>query len=312
MLMLPNIERLKVFYYVFSGKSVKIASKNLHISQPAVSQALQKLEREIKYPLFIRLHKRLVPTAAGERLFSIVRPFMDELELCLKTLEKGKNEPFGEIRIGAPMGFGKAYFPAIAAAFREQYHGVTFFLKLGDAETLLPMVEKGQIDFALVDEYITQNPVFGDLGIYHFNPVMEEKIVLACSRQYYEKSVKKDHSFKNLARQNFITYRHNAQTITNWFRYHFKKKANVSLQVVMVVDNQQAIISAIQNHMGLGVVASHMVKQEILSGQIIPIKISNAETFNQISMVNLQDKIPTHTEKIFENFLIDKIQSMDI
>lgn len=80
----------------------------------------------------------------------------------------------------------------------------------------------------------------------------------------------------------------------------------------MVVDNQQAIISAIQNHMGLGVVASHMVKQEILSGQIIPIKISNAETFNQISMVNLQDKIPTHTEKIFENFLIDKIQSMDI
>lgn len=310
--MLPNIERLKVFYHVFSGKSVKAASKSLHISQSAVSQALQKLESEIKIPLFIRLHKKLVPTAAGERLFSTVGPFIADLDLCLKTLEKGKNQPFGELRIGAPMVFGKTYLPAIAAAFREQYQGVTFFLKFGDAGTLLPMVENGQIDFALVDEYLTQNSFFGDLGIYHFDPVIEEEIILACSKQYYEKSVKKDHSFKNLIGQSFITYRYNAQTIGNWFKYHFKKKVNVILQPVMVADNQQAIISAIQNHMGLGIVASHMIKEEIRTGQIIPIKISNIEIFNQISMVNLQDKIPTHTEKVFGKFMVEKIQSMDI
>ena len=147
--MLQNLERLKVFFHVFSENSVVAAAKALHVSQSAVSQTLQKLESEIKTPLFTRLHKRLVPTAAGERLFAVVQPFMAELGACLKTLELAKGQPFGELRFGAPVEFGKTYLPAIIADFREQYPDVTFYLKFGDAGTLLPMVEKGQIDFAL-------------------------------------------------------------------------------------------------------------------------------------------------------------------
>ena len=309
--MLQNLERLKVFYYVFSGKSVVAAAKSLHVSQSAVSQSLQKLESEIKCPLFTRLHKRLVPTAAGERLFVIVQPFMAELDSWLKTLEQAKNQPYGELRIGAPVEFGKTYLPAIAAAFREQYPDVTFYFKFGDAGTLLPMVEEGQIDLALVDEFLTQNQFFGNLDIYHFFPVVEEEIILACSRQYYEKSVKKDHSFNNLARQNFITYRHNAQTIRNWFKHHFGKYS-VHIQIVLTVDSHQAIISAIHHHLGMGVVASHLVKEEIQKGQIICINTSKPKIVNQISLVQLQDKIPSLAEKVFERFIIDKIQLIGI
>ena len=74
--MLRNLDRLKVFYHVFARGSVISAAKNLNVSQSAVSQSLQKLESEIKSPLFTRLHKQLVPTAAGERLFAIVKPFI--------------------------------------------------------------------------------------------------------------------------------------------------------------------------------------------------------------------------------------------
>ena len=142
MLMLQSLDRLKVFYYVFAKGSVISAAKTLNVSQSAVSQSLQKLESEIKSPLFTRLHKQLVPTAAGERLFAIVRPFMAELDICLKTLEQAKDQPFGELRIGAPVEFGKAYFPAIVAAFRKQYPDVTFYLKLGNPETLITDAQK--------------------------------------------------------------------------------------------------------------------------------------------------------------------------
>ena len=309
--MLQNLERLKVFYHVFSGKSVVAASKVLHISQSAVSQSLQKLESEIKIPLFTRLHKRLVPTAAGERLFAVVQPFMVELDACLKTLDLAKSQPFGELRFGAPVEFGKTYLPAIVAAFREQYPDVTFYLKFGDAGTLLPMVEKGQIDFALVDEFLTQNQFFGNLDIYHFDPVVEEEVILACSGQYYKKFVKKDHSFDSLIKQNFITYRHNAQTIRNWFKHHFGKY-NVNFNIVLTVDSHQAIISAIRHQIGMGIVASHLVKEIIQNGQIIPIITSKPAIINKISLVQLQEKIPTISEKIFKNFLVNKIQLMGI
>jgi len=239
--MLQSLDRLKVFYYVFSKGSVISAAKTLNVSQSAVSQSLQKLESEIKSPLFTRMHKQLVPTAAGERLFAITRPFMVELDTCLKTLEQAKDKPFGELRIGAPVEFGKAYFPAIVAAFRKQYPDVTFYIKLGDPNTLIPMLKKGQIDFALVDVFQTQNQYFGSHDIYHFLPVAEEEIILACSKEYYEKSVKKDHSFKHLTLQNFITYRQDAQVIKSWFKHHFGK-SNTHLQTVLTVDSHQAHI----------------------------------------------------------------------
>ena len=62
----------------------------------------------------------------------------------------------------------------------------------------------------------------------------------------------------------------------------------------------------------MGVIASHLVKEEIQSGQIIPISTPKPKIINQISMVNLQEKIPTLSEKVFQNFLIDKIESMGI
>jgi len=309
--MLQNLDRLKVFHHVYSEKSVMSAAEILHVSQSAVSQALQKLEKEIKSPLFTRLHKRLVPTLAGVRLFEVVRPFMAELDVCLKTLEQAKDKPFGELRIGAPSEFGKAYFPAIIAAFREEYPDVTFYLKLGDAAALLPMVEKGQIDFALVDEYLTQNQFFGKLDMLHFRPVVKEEVILACSKQYYENSMEMDHSFDNLKRQSFIAYRRSAQTVKNWFRHHFGKY-NVDVNVVLTVGSHQGVIAAIRHNVGLGVIASHMVGESLKSGDIRRIDTSKKEIINQMSVVHLQNKIPTRADKIFEKFLVGRIQSMKI
>ncbi len=309
--MLQSLDRLKVFHYVYSGRSVIAAAKTLHVSQSAVSQALRKLEKEIKSPLFTRLHKRLVPTLAGERLFDVVRPFMADLDGCLKTLEQANDQPFGELRIGAPAEFGKAYFPAIIAAFRERYPDVTFYLKLGDAATLLPMVEEGQIDFALVDEFLTQNQFFGHLDMFHFRPVVAEEVILACSRQYFETSMKTDVSFENLKRQNFIAYRRSAQTVKNWFRHHFGKY-NVDVTVALTVGSHQAVIAAIRHHVGLGVIATHMVSEEIISGEIRRIGTSRKEIINQMSLAQLQNKIPTRAEKRFEKFLAEKIKLMKI
>jgi DNA-binding transcriptional LysR family regulator len=309
--MLLSLDRLKVFYHVFARGSVIAAAKKLHVSQSAVSQSLQKLETEIKSPLFTRLHKQLVPTASGERLFAVVRPFMVNLDTCLKTLEKSKDQPFGELRIGAPVEFGKAYLPAIVASFRKQYPDVSFHLKLGNPGTVLPMLKKGQIDVALVDTFQTQDQYVVGHDIYHFQPVAEEKITLACSRQYYAKSIKKDHSFKHLIRQNFIAYRQDAQNIRSWFKHHFKK-STIGLESALTVDSHQAVVSAIQHHMGMGIISSHIVSKEIQQGSIIGIKTSKSEIRNQISLTQLQDKIPTLTEKTFINFLLQEIELMGL
>ena len=66
------------------------------------------------------------------------------------------------------------------------------------------------------------------------------------------------------------------------------------------------------HNLGLGVLASHLVKKELESGEIIQIKTSESEIINSISLVQLLDKVPTLTEKVFSTFMIERIQMMSL
>ncbi len=306
--MLPDFNRLKVFYYIFMLKSVAGAAMELNITSSAVSQSLNKLESEVKVLLFTRLHKKLVPTSAGDQLFEILTPFIRELEAGIKQIRQAKQIPSGMIRIGSPIELGKSYFPIIFAAFRKKYSEVVFTMKLGDPADIFPRIKSGELDFGLVDIFITRDQVFEDFGIYSIEALIEEEVVMACSKKYYDKEIKGDHSFENLASKEYISYQKSSLTLRNWFKHHFNK-FSIGLNRVLTVDSHQAVITGIKNQMGMGVIASHIVRKDIKRGRIIPIKTDKKNVINKISLVQLQDKVPSLTEKTFINYLKTDILS---
>ena len=64
-----NLELYKIFYFVVKAGSISRASQELYISQPAVSQAIKKLETRLGGQLFARTPKGIVLTPEGEVLF---------------------------------------------------------------------------------------------------------------------------------------------------------------------------------------------------------------------------------------------------
>ena len=63
-----NYELYKVFYHVATSLSFSEASKQLYISQSAVSQSIKTLEKKLEQPLFIRSTKKVQLTPAGKIL----------------------------------------------------------------------------------------------------------------------------------------------------------------------------------------------------------------------------------------------------
>ncbi len=305
--MLPDLNRIKAFYYIYRGQSVAQAAKELNISASAVSQSLGKLEAELNVPLFTRLHRKLVPTLAGEQLFNIVSPFIRDLETGIENITRARNVPSGMLRIGSPIEFGKSYFPRIFAAFRQQYPEVVFSMKLGDPSEIFSMISAGELDFGLVDIFLTREQVFGDLGHYSIDPLIDEKVILACSKTYYQKEIKGDHSFDNLVTKEFISYQKTSLTLRNWFKHHFNR-FSIELNRVMTVDSHQAVINGMLNHLGMGVIAGHIVGGELDRGEIIPVHTGQKDVINKISLAQLQDKIPSLTEKTFIRFIKNDIR----
>ncbi len=309
--MIPDLNRIKTFYYIYHHLSVAEAAREMNISPSAVSQALAKLEDELSLPLFTRLHRKLVPTAAGKELFALVSPFMIELASGVDRMIRAKTVPSGPLRIGSPIEFGKSYFPGIFAAFRQQYPEVVFTLKLGDPTKILAMIASGELDFGLVDTFFTREAVQGDLGRYRIEPLIDEEVILGCSKGYYEKAVQGDHSYTHLSTREFISYRKGALTLRNWFRYHFNRYPS-KLNRVMTVDSHQAVINGILNHLGMGVIATHIVAGKIQRGEIIPVRTERKDVINKISLAQLQGKKLSLTERTFIRFMKEAFQKAGI
>jgi DNA-binding transcriptional LysR family regulator len=311
MLTLPDFNRLKVFHYIYTGRSIAEASRGLNITRSAVSQHLKKLEEEIDTPLFTRLPKRLVPTLAAERLYSIVNPFLQELRSGLRMIGQARLRPSGRLRVGAPVEFGKAYFPGFCAAFRRQYPEVSFHLTLGDPDILLPGLRRGALDFALVDVFLAAGKFQGELGAYSIEPVIDEEVILACSREYAGQMLKGDFSYDNLVAHDFIVYQPRALALKGWFRHHFGRQ-HANPRLALIVDSHQAVIEAVRQGMGMGVVASHLAYEELNSGCIIPVRTGRGEVINRISLVQLQDKVPSLTDKTFQAYVKTAIREAGV
>jgi LysR family transcriptional regulator, transcriptional activator of the cysJI operon len=293
-----DLNKLKVFYYIYTLSSITEAARELNVTPSAISQNLKNLEGEIQARLFTRIHKKLIPTAEAGELIQILEPFFFTLDERLKRFLHGKNTPYGMVRLGAPVEFGKTYLPPIISSFRKEYPDVLFSLILGNQQTHLNMLSSGELDFAITDLFLNQKSYLTSLDQYHVEAIMDEEIILACSKEYYRNCIKDDLSFENLVQQDYISYDHNHQAIAGWFSHHFAKQS-VKIKAVLTVDSIQAVLAAIENDVGLGVITSNQMHSE----KITVISSKQKEIINTISLIQLKDKVPTFTEKTFQKYL---------
>lgn len=303
-----DLNRLRIFYNIYRLNSVSNAARKLNLSQPAVSQHLKKLEKELKVPLFTRIHKKLVPTSAGRQLYDTIEPFLTGLPDILQGLRYPADTPYGLVRIGVPYEFGRAYLPDICHSFRVKYPEVRFSIRLGEPLSLLKLLHEGEIDFAVIDLVLaTMQLMGGSADFYSIDSMIDEELTLICSREYYDKEIHGDHSYENLIEKEFISDEHDDMFLKHWFLHHFKKR-NIRPNVVLTVESHQANLRCVKLGMGLTTTSSHMVWKEIRSGLIVPITTGTPNAINTISLVELQDRIPTITEKTFHTHIMESMQ----
>lgn len=305
-----DFNRLKVFYCIYQQKSLVATARTLHVTPSAVSQHLKKLEDELQLHLFTRLHKKLIPTAEATTLYTILHPFMDELRAGLQQLRNGRKEPTGTLRLGSPVEFGKVYFPQMIASYQQRCPKVSFDLRFGNAEQLLTMLKEGQLDFAMVDLFKTQKNYLDELGLYSAEPIVDEEVILACSRSYFDKHLCHPLSYDILHRQQFISYDQSRLALSGWFRHHFDKTPP-RLHTILTVESVQAVQQAIENHLGLGVITCHTIQEQLERGELVAIRSGRQEIVNTISLVQLLDKIPNFTEKSFQSHIREFWASRD-
>jgi DNA-binding transcriptional LysR family regulator len=298
--MLPDFNRLKVFYHIYRTGSVVAAADELCLTQSGVSQHLQKLENEIGVPLFTRLHKKMLPTTGAHNLYTIVSAFVDNLSIGVQSICDHHEKPVGHIKIGGPMEFSRNFFLPFLTAFQKSYPAVKISLHTGNPAELLKQLYEGRIDMAFIDLFSSteKGQLIGNLSAYTAQTIFEVELLMVCSKQYYDTHVNGDHSYQNLKKCTYGTYEDFGLELKSWFNHHFDR-IPANLNIKFTAQNMPTSILWLKNHMGLGLADGYWVADLIDNGEMIPITTNQPNIMNRISMMRLQGKAMSALETIF-------------
>jgi DNA-binding transcriptional LysR family regulator len=301
--MLPDLNRLRVFFHVYATQGVGAAAAELHVTQSAVSQSLRKLEDELDAQLFVRARSGLVATQAAHGLFDVVSPFLSELARRVDHLHRVRSELVGTVRLGAPAEIGALRMPELLAAFRAEHPEARFELHLGHPFATIPMLERGELDLVLADVFAARTPQQVGLSVER---LVDEQLVLVGSKRTVAKLDRTDTTAALLA-GSYVAYRPRAPALHSWFAHHFRKTA-LPLDIALTVESVPAVIGAIEAHMGLGIVPSHRVSAQLRRGRLVQIATRRKPLTNRISLVRLLDRVPSALEKAVARYLREELR----
>lgn len=95
-----NLELYRIFYVVAKNKHMTRASEELHISQPAISQSIKKLESDLGGTLFLRSNKGMELTSEGKMFYEYVKGALELINNAEHEFTSFKKLDKGEIKMG--------------------------------------------------------------------------------------------------------------------------------------------------------------------------------------------------------------------
>ena len=180
-----NYELYKVFYHVANTLSFSEASKQLFISQSAVSQSIKTLEKKLNQPLFIRSTKRVQLTPEGEILLKHIEPAMNLIRQGENQLLEANTLNGGQLRIGASDTICRYYLVPYLKDFHRRYPNVHIKVTNQTSIACAKLLESGQVDFA-----ITNYPNSGLSNTQNVRIIREFRDVFVANDEYKELRVK--------------------------------------------------------------------------------------------------------------------------
>jgi DNA-binding transcriptional LysR family regulator len=155
--MLNDLNLLKSFYFVALEESVSKASHKLCISQPAVSQNVKQLEKEIGFSLFVRTNKGVKLTNEGKEIFTYCKNIFRQVELLNQTLQDLSTLEAGILNIGASDTICKYYLIDILKEFEELYPKIRYRVTNCTTTESLNLLRGHDVDIAFVHAPIPNN-----------------------------------------------------------------------------------------------------------------------------------------------------------
>jgi DNA-binding transcriptional LysR family regulator len=144
-----QLQELRWFVAVVSDPNVTRTAAQLHVSQPALSRSLRRLEATVGVQLFDRVGRSLTPNVHGLALAEHIRRALDEIDGGSDAVRRAADPETGEIRLAFLHTLGVWLVPELIGAYRAQHPAARFRLDQSGSGTMIDGLLDGRHDLVL-------------------------------------------------------------------------------------------------------------------------------------------------------------------
>jgi len=284
-----QIESLKVYCDLIETKSFTKAAEVNKITQSAVSQQINAMERLFKSQLIERSKKKFRLTREGQVLYDYGKQITQTYDSLENRLQEIKDIISGTIRVATIYSIGLHDLPSPLKKFLKVYPAVNVHVEYRRANQVYEDVLGNVVDLGLV-AYPTRDPKTEVV------PLRKDTLVLICHPSH---PLAKLSSIKlsQLSKQKFINFEPDIPTrkaIDKVFKEH-----HVSVQSVMEFDNIETVKRAVEIDTGISLVPLSTISQEIAKQTLVEVKIDGVELVRPLAAIYKKNKVLSPAMKQF-------------
>ncbi|KAB7706640.1 LysR family transcriptional regulator [Bacillus aerolatus] len=245
-----DLRQMRYFTTVVQQKNFSKAAQLLHVSQPSLSNAISKLEKEVGFPLLERNTRSLHLTDSGKIMYERALELLNKFDHLTKEMKEVKQTGSGHLSLGL-IESAKHWMPKVIHHFKGDFPNIKIqLLELLGVEQVQQSLLNYETHAAITNQMVTHR----DLLAY---PIYNERLVLLVHFQN-ELSQRPTITMKDLEREPFIISTSGFQTRKDIL--HAFDKEQASPNIMYEIERFETACSLVEEGLGVTIIPENYIK----------------------------------------------------
>jgi len=267
------------------------ASKELHITQPAVYMQVQQLQKNIGTKLFNINGKTITPTFIGKKIYETALAAINVVENSKLEIDQSLNPDSGHLQI-AVATTANSFVSRLLSKFKKEFPKMTFYIDVTNRHALLDNLKNHNADLVIMGEPPKNIPLIS--SAFMENPL------IAIVHPDNELLTKKKISIKDLNKETLLT-----REIGSGTRITIERFTGLDFNSDIQINSNQAIVEAVQAGLGIGFVSKHSVNLELKNNIIKQLDVSPFPIIRHWHIVHHAEAQLSPIARRFKRFVIE-------
>ena len=278
-----DLELYRTFYVVANAGNITKAADILHTSQPAVTQAIKKLEESLNGILFIRTKRGVILTEEGKQFYNYIKQAMDFISSAENKFTELVNLETGTIRIGISTTLTKEFLLPYLEIFHAKHPNIKIEILTYLALDLFPMLRNGLIDMIILNMHAK---IDDDINIIKCRDIHDCFVV----GPQYMVLAKKPMTISELNKYPLILQKGPANT--RLFLDDFARKNGVILEPSMEVASYTLVVEFAKIGLGIGYATKEYIKDYLRNKTLYELDVTPSIPKRSIGLATKKNSVP--------------------